>query len=77
MKLPERKKVLKSMIQCYFKIHRNNSSKNFQKISNIPTTLKSILRASEDIPGMITVIRRGPLNPRTLVSYITATSSCR
>ena len=40
-------------------------------------TLKSILRASEDIPGMITVILLGPLNPRTFVSYITATSSWR
>ena len=40
-------------------------------------TLKSIRRASEDIPGMITVILLGPLNPRTFVSYITATSSWR
>ena len=45
------------------------------KHMNVYSTLKSILRASEDIPGITTVILRGPLNPRTLVSYMTATSS--
>ena len=39
--------------------------------------LKAIRWPSEVMPGSTTVILRGPLNPRTLVSYITPTSSWR
>lgn len=33
-------------------------------------------RSSSTIPGSKTVIFRGPLKPKTLVSYITAANSC-
>ena len=39
--------------------------------------LKAIRWPSEVMPGSTTVILRGPLNPRTFVSYITPTSSWR